>query len=112
MGRWRRRDRPLSDRAVGRLRDHHSAAARQRPLPPHEVLLPRYLASLAGGRPPLAAPPAGCGLEFLRPALAAPAPCALGGRGRTLLRVAAMGRPLGTPRGRRGPRIRRRALHE
>src|SRR5256885_13029331 len=92
MGRRRRRDRPLGDRPVGRLRDDHLAAPHQRPLPTRQVVLPHYLAALAAGRPAAAAPAGGSVLELLRPPLAAPAPGAVAGWDRASLRPAGMGR--------------------
>src|SRR5213079_306527 len=112
MGRRRRRDRPLGDRPVGRLRDDHLAAPHQRPLPTRQVVLPHYLAALAGGRPAAAAPAGGCVLELLRSPFVAPAPGALGDRDRARLRHAGMGRRLGAQHDRRRPRIRGRHVHE
>src|SRR2546430_14205738 len=112
MGRRRRRDRPLGDRPVGRLRDDHLAAPHQRPLPTRQVVLPHYLAALAGGRPAAAAPAGGCVLELLRSPFVAPAPGAVGDRGRARPRPAGMGRPLRAQHDPRPPPIRGRHVHE
>src|SRR5439155_27217016 len=112
MGRRPRRDRPVGDRPVGRLRDHYSAAARGGPLPPHKVLLPPHLAPLALQRPATATTDGRCVLELLRSALAAPAVGVVGERDRICLRHAAMGGGLGAHYGGRRPRIWRRPLHE